>query len=151
MKNDKSITAFYIEVLMLTVGLILIVLVLTHIFALGRSQSAAAQEMTDAVCLAQNAAEAVAASSSPEELLEKLDEGGNCGFAEGTAVPTVRAVYDRQMRPDTEGELIVFVTWEQENAPEGELAYSKITVTNADGTRQIYSLRTAVFIKGAGT
>ena len=151
MKNDKSITAFYVEVLMLTVGLILMVLVLTHIFALGRSQSASAKELTDAVCLAQNAAEAVSASSSPEELLEKLDEGGNCAFTEGAAVPTIRAAYDRKMQPAAEGELIVFVTWEQENAAEGELAHSTITVTNADGTRQIYSLRTAVFIKEAPT
>ena len=56
MKKENHVTAFYIEVLLLTVGLIGIVLVLTQIFALGRHESAEARELTDAVCLAQNAA-----------------------------------------------------------------------------------------------
>ena len=149
MKTDRSVTAFYVEVLLLAVGLILIVLVLTQIFALGRSQSASAGELTDAVCLAQNAAEAVAASSSPEELLERLDEGGSAVLLDGTAVPTIRAAFDAQMRPDSEGRMIVLVTWEQESAVKGELAHSTITVCAREGMREIYSLRTAVFIKEA--
>jgi hypothetical protein len=131
------------------VGLILIVLVLTQIFALGRTQSAAAQELTDAVCLAQNAAEAVSASSSPEELREKLDENGNTGFVDGAAVPTLRAAYDAQLRPDAEGALHVLITWESEKTAQGELVHSTITVTDGAESREIYTLRTAVFIKEA--
>ena len=63
MRKASQVTAFYVEVLILTVGMILIVLVLTQVFALGRMQSASAEELTDAVCLAQNAAEAVAAAA----------------------------------------------------------------------------------------
>ena len=106
MKRENHVTAFYIEVLLLTVGLIGIVLVLTQIFALGRRESAEARELTDAVCLAQNAAEAFAASADPEELCELLDEAG-------------------------------------------VLVRSRITVTERDSAREIYSLETASFRKEA--
>lgn len=148
MKKASQVTAFYLEVLLLTVGLILIVLVLTQIFALGRLQSASAVELTDAVCLAQNAAEAVSSSRSPEELLRKLDEG-NAALDEGEPVPTIRAGYDSRLQPVSGGELLLCVTWEAEDAEKGELVHSTITVTDAAGEREIYTLRTAVFVKEA--
>jgi len=149
MKKGNHITAFYIEVLLLTVGLIGIVLVLTQIFALGRRASAEARELTDAVCLAQNAAEALSASSAPEELCALLDEGGNADLVEGTDGPAIRAGYDADLRPDRDGKLIVTVTWDEESAAAGRMVRSHITVTGKDGGREIYSLDTAVFIKEA--
>ena len=148
MKKAGSVTAFYLEVLLLTLGLILTVLVLTQVFALGRLQSASAAELTDAVCLAQNAAEAVSSSNSPEELLRKLDEG-NAAFVEGAAVPTVSAGYDSALQPVRGGALLLRVTWEPEAAEKGELVRSTITVTDGTGERKIYELRTAVFVKEA--
>lgn len=148
MKKAGHVTAFYLEVLLLTLGLILIVLVLTQVFALGRLQSASAAEMTDAVCLAQNAAEAVSSSRSPEELLRKLDEG-NAAFDDSGSVPAVTAGYDSKLRPVSGGALLLRVTWEAEAADKGELVRSTITVTDGTGEREIYTLRTAVFVKEA--
>lgn len=148
MKKAGQITAFYLEVLLLALGLILIVLVLTQVFALGRLQSASAVELTDAVCLAQNAAEAVSSSRSPEELLRKLDEG-NAAFAEEKAVPTICAGYDARLQPVSGGALLLHVTWESEDADKGELVHSTITVTDSTGEREIYTLQTAVFVKEA--
>ena len=149
MKKASQVTAFYVEVLLLTVGMILVVLVLTQVFALGRTQSASAGELTDAVCLAQNAAEAVAASRSPEELLRTLDEEGNSGFDESAALPTVWAAYDTHMHPDERGAILLRVTWEAAETEKGELVHSTITVTDRADEHTIYTLRTAVFIKEA--
>lgn len=149
MKKENHVTAFYIEVLLLTVGLIGIVLVLTQIFALGRRESAEARELTDAVCLAQNAAEAFAASSDPEELRAILDEGGSAELVEIGGSASVRASYDADLRADGNGVFLVTITWTEEGAEAGVLVRSRITVTERGGAREIYSLETASFRKEA--
>ena len=77
MKKQSHITGFYLETLMLIVVFVLIILVLTQVFGLAQMQSTRAKELNGAVILAQNAAEAVAASETPEELLKLLNENGN--------------------------------------------------------------------------
>ncbi len=149
MRRENHVTAFYIEVLLLTVGLIGIVLVLTQIFALGRHESAEARELTDAVCLAQNAAEAFAASADPEELCELLDEGGSAELVETDSAAAVRASYGADLRADRNGVLLVTVTWNEESTGAGVLVRSRITVTERDSAREIYSLETASFRKEA--
>ena len=46
--RKNHITAFYVETLLLILVFITIILVLTHVFGLGRAQSAAARELNDA-------------------------------------------------------------------------------------------------------
>lgn len=145
MKRDSHITAFYLEVLLLTVGLIGIVLVLTQIFALGRRESGAARELTDAVCLAQNAAEAVAASDSPETLRALLDEGNNARLENGV----VEAGYNADRSPNSTRAPVYLlrITWTEEG---NGLARCTITVQRPSAAeRTIYTLETAVFRKEA--
>lgn len=149
MKKDNHITAFYIEVLLLTLVLIGIVLVLTQIFALGRKESASARELTDAVCLAQNAAEAFSASDSGEELRARLDENGNTALVYGDNGPVVTAGYDAALQGDRDGRFRLTAAWEEESAEAGRLIRCTITVTSAADGREIYSLRTALFRKEA--
>ena len=77
MKRKQHITAFYLETLLMIVVFISIILVLTRVFGSARVQSVEAKQLTSAVTLAQNTAEAVSASRSPEELLQILNEDGN--------------------------------------------------------------------------
>lgn len=147
MKNSRHITAFYLEMLLLMLVVIGIVLVLTNVFALSRAESAEARSLTDAVCLAQNAAEAVSASKSPEELCALLDENGNVSLVEGADKPTVLALYDGDMRPDASGSVVVRIVWDESAAASGSLARCGVTVTDTESSREIYSLETAVFIK----
>ena len=147
MKKDSHVTAFYLEVLLLTVCLIGIVLVLTKVFALGRMESGSARELTDAVCLAQNAAEAFSASDSPEELCAFLDENGNAKLLEAANTPTVRAAYDAALQPNPVGALVLTVTWEEDTAEPGRLVHGTITVRAGENGRELYSLQTAVYLK----
>ena len=66
MKKNGPITAFYLETLLLIVVFIGIILVLTQVFGLSRTQSREARRLTDAVILAQNGAEAVLVSWDDE-------------------------------------------------------------------------------------
>ena len=150
MKKSGQLTAFYIEMLLMTVAVTVMVLLLTRFFALGRSESSQARDLTGAVSLAENAAEAFSASRSPEDLRAILDENGNALLVEGTALPTVRASYGSDRQADPNGPLVLLVTWEEEEAEEGRLATAVITVSGEGGAAELYSLRTAVYIKEAG-
>lgn len=145
MKKSEHVTAFYVEVLLLMLVVTLMVLVLTNVFALSRMESATARSLTNAVSLAENAAEAFSASSAPGQLLGLLDEGGNAGFVDNAAVTTLRAAYDADMRPDPDGGTVLLITWEPESAGAGELVRSTITVLGESGS-EIYTLRTAVWL-----
>ena len=141
MTKREHITGFYLETLLLIAVFIAIILVLTHIFGLSQAQSAEAKALTNAVCLAQNAAEAVSASSGPEELMALLDENGNVRPGEKQSV---LAAYDADMRPDAEGPLTVEVTWEPTERDE-RMVYSTVFVWNEGMAEPVYSLRTAAY------
>ena len=138
MKKQAQITAFYIEAVLLILAFIGVILVLTRAFALGKSQSYEAASLTDAVCLAENAAEAVAASRSPEELILLLDEGGNVSRPDNGALCV--AAYDEQLRPEAGGVYRVALSWKSE----GGLVRSHIRVEREG--RPVYELDTAVYV-----
>lgn len=127
----KHITAFYFETLLMILVFVAMILVLSGVFGGARARSAEARHLTKAVDIAGSAAEAVAASKSPEELERTLGALGETTREDGKL--TLR-----------EGEYLTEVTWE----PEGELAESVITVF-WDG-REVYSLATAVFTGEGG-
>lgn len=144
MKKSSHVTAFYIETLLLIVVFIGVILILTGIFGLGRAQGAAAKELNNAVCLAQNAAEAVSASKSAEELLSILNENSNASLMpDGTGVS---AFYGKNMEPDENGLYRVDVSWIDDGSG---LIRSVIEVRCGEEAETVYSLETAVFIKGA--
>lgn len=140
MKKHGSITGFYLETLLLIAVFIAIILVLTRVFGLGQAMSGEAKLVTNAVTLAQNAAEAVSASASPEDLAALLDENGNAS-ADGQGAVVAR--YDGDMTPDPAGEIAVEATWEP---AEDGLVQSVVTVTLDGRADPVYSLHTAVYL-----
>lgn len=142
-KERGHITAFYIETLFLTVIFVILILVLIQVFSLSVRMSDSAGELTSAVQLAENAAEAVAASHSPQELMGLLDENGNVQTGENGGI---YAAYGRDMKPDPEGDLKVEVTWE----PNGDgCINSVITVYRKGDEEPVYTLTTAVYAEEA--
>lgn len=156
-------TAFYMEALALVAVFTVVILVLTKVFALSGQMSARARLLTCAVHLAENAAEAVSASDSPQTLYELLDEGGNVRIYQGMTsrdasfqsidIPfsaeergMVCAWYDREMNPLQEGEFRVDISWLPDEADgSGGLVKSMIAVYWKDGTEPVYLLETAVY------
>ena len=141
-RQAHPVTGFYLETLLLIAVVVAVILVLTRVFGLARAQSAEAKMLTNAVCLAQNAAEAVSASDSPEALLSLLDENGNARPGEKSAV---LASYDADMVPDAAGCLTVEATWEPADRDDS-LIYSTVFVWYEGRTEPVYSLRTAVYL-----
>ena len=135
-----EITSFYIETLLLIGVFIAIILLIAQVFGFGRKQSTEAEMLTHAVTLAQNAAEAVASSRSPEDVLALLDVNGNARQEKNE----VNASYRKDMTPDAGGELLVSVSWEQSETP--DLVKSRITVFYEKSEQPVYMLETAVCI-----
>jgi len=147
MKRKEHITAFYLETLVLILVFIAIILVLTSIFGMAKARSGEAKLLTNAVTLAGNAAEAVSAAGSEEELLSLLDREGNAQKMPDTA--GVTAFYDTDMRPDPAGKLRLDVTWLPEEGEAGTLVRSAILVSYDGRTEPVYRLDTAVLLKEA--
>ena len=143
MKKQQHITAFYLETLLLIVVFISIILVLTQIFGMGKLQSGEAKRLTNAVCLAENAAEAFAAATTPEEAAALLNENDNAALTTDTAGVTAR--YDTDMKPDAAGPFRVELLWQAD----GELIHAVIQVFYGGDGDPVYTLRTAHFAKGA--
>ena len=146
MKRNGQITAFYFETLQLIVVFLAIILVLTQVFGLARQQTAAARQLTDAVTLAGNAAEAVSASADPAELLNLLNENGNA--EELPDASGVKAFYDNEKNPDPQGAYRVEVSWQPEKTAGGTMISSVISVCHGSSEEPIYSLETASFREG---
>lgn len=153
MKRNHSITAFYFETLLLIVVFLAIILVLTQIFGLARMQSASARQLTDAVTLAGNAAEAFSYSDSVDGLLQLMNEQENAGLLTGES--GVFACYDASMQPDAGGAFRVEVTWETDpaeaeaGAAAGSLVHSVVRVLYGGDLREVYRLETASYKEAA--
>ncbi len=142
MKRQTHITGFYLETLLLIAVFVAIILVLTQVFGLSRAQSGQAKLLTNAVTLAQNTAEAISASDSPEALLVLLDENGSARQGEKGQI---LASYDADMTPAPGGSLTVEATWEPSD-PDDSLVYSTVSVWYEGKAEPVYTLRTAVYL-----
>lgn len=138
-------TAFYLETLILIAVFIVIILVLTNVFGLSKAKSLDARLLTSAVSLSENAAEAISASGNLEEAALLLDENGNVSLGEDL----LAAYYTINMEPDPEGALCLQASWEPQVTETGSLVVSHISVTYEAQEDPLYSLETAVFLKGA--
>ena len=154
-------TAFYIEALLLAAVFTVVILTLTRVFAWSGQRGRDAALLTGAVHLAENGAEAVAASRSLEEVRELLEEDGNgqmLAQADGQGAadagfPTLRMHYDDDLNPVPDGTIWMEVRWmpewsgeESDGVPEGAgLVKSLITVNRAGEREPIYTLETEVF------
>ena len=147
MNKRHPITAFYVEALIMILVFVGIILVLTQVFGAGQALSSDADQLTKAVGMARNAAEAVAASEDPEELAKTLDEG-NIGT--GAAPTAVQAYYDKDGNPAKDGIYRVEATWEPEPAGSGEMVKSHIPAYYDDNDEPVYTLDTASY-RGEGS
>ena len=143
MKRQGHITGFYLETLMLIVVFLSIILVLTQVFGLAQQQSAKAKQLTGAVVLAGNAAEAVSASGTAEELLTLLNENGNAAMMQDTA--GVTALYGEDLAPEAAGSYRVDVTWLPEATETGTMIRSVVEVRRGAAEGPVYRLETASF------
>lgn len=121
---NKQTSAFYLEALLLTAVLAGVILAVTGVFGAARTRSAQAARLTAAVNLAENAAEAVASSSSLTDVQALLG-----GSVEGDTLTLAQ------------GELTVTLTWQ----PQDKLVYSEINVWY--DTQRVYTLNTAVAVQ----
>ncbi len=121
----KQITAFYVETLILAAAFVAVLLALSQVFGLAHSESERAGRLTEAVQLAERAAEAVAASDSLEDVQALLAPDGEAVLKDGA------------LELDS-GALCLSVSWE----PDGpRLVRSRIAV-DWNGA-EIYALETA--------
>lgn len=152
MSKDKGkrrhVTGFYLETLVLAVVLIAVILVLTRVFAFSAELSNQAGRLTRAVHLAENAAEAVAASDGMDTLRMLLEEDGNAQVSQDGTAGLLQVWYDEEMRPVLGGRFRVEVSWKPESAAAGSFVGSTVSVYWMEEAEPLYVLDTAVYTRG---
>ena len=141
----RHVANFYMETLILVVVLVAVILVLTRVFAFSADLSSRAGRLTRAVHLAENAAEAVAASDGIDTLRMLLEENGNVQVRQEGADSILSAWYDEDMQPVSDGKFRVEVSWGSEDAA-GDFAESTVSVYWMEETEPLYVLETAVYL-----
>ncbi|MBQ9157236.1 MAG: hypothetical protein IJ137_10705 [Eubacterium sp.] len=152
MKKNQHITAFYLETILLIVVFMAIIMVLTNVFGAGRRQTVRARRLNNAVCLAENAAEAVSASDSLDKLETLLNQADNARRLEEGMSPGLVARYDENMSPDPEGHYMVLVSWTTAGSSvrAGDYVESTIKVIYEGLDEPLYVLDTGVYVKEVG-
>ena len=146
MKQKSHLTSFYVETLLMVLIFTGMIVILSSVFSLARVQSVRSGRLTNAVCLAQNAAEAVAASTSAQDVLDILEEEDNGELTEENGRTAVVLLYDDDMHADRRGVCSVTVTWEKTDRD--DFVRSNITVSRQGEQDPVYELQTGVWIPG---
>lgn len=150
-KRQQHITAFYMEMLVLIAVFMVVILVLTQVFALSRRQSTQARVLTNAVCLAENTAQLVAASDSWETFVALLGEGWRIP-TRNDADRMIRCAYydDVGEKPlqESTGNYYVEVEWIPAGEDAAGLMEGCIAVYWRGGAEPVYTLETAVCLGG---
>lgn len=123
MKKGRPITAFYVECLLLIVVFIGILLALTQVFGLARNESVQAKLLTNAVTLAQEAADSfvMAGDSRQGEFVNS---------------------FSADMTLDPNGPLTVYVVWTRE----GDMMQGTVSVFDVRQKDPIYTLPIARYV-----
>ena len=140
--KKQQLSSFYLEALILVVTFVAMILVLTGVFGTSRAQSVKAKQLSQAVTLAANAAEALSDADGLDRAAAILDEGGNVHVERGQ----LEAAYLADGSPCGEGRSALRLTadWtpSEENA---SLITSRICVYAAEEDRPVYTLETAKY------
>ena len=103
MSERKISRLYYLETFLLLGFFIAVTMILTRSFVFSREISMKATKLTDAVILAENAAEAFKGSKDPQEMAEHLNEKDNVILKENGNSYLLTAGYDAERNPDGGG------------------------------------------------
>lgn len=134
MKGNQHATALYMEMLSLTAVFVMVILLITQVFALAKEKSSEAKALSDAVCLAENTAELVACADSPDELLSLMGGEEKAQWVDSAFPHTLRAECGGEPFSAKSEDFFVEVTWEEQ---------SEIRVYWKDEKSPVYTLKTA--------
>lgn len=155
MRRERTMTAFYLETVLMAIIFVLVIVILSQVLGISKMQSRQASQLTNAVCLAQNAAEAVAASDSEQALLSLLSEEGAASLDQGKDGAVLTAYYDSKMQPlqeaeaaADEGSLRLEATWVPETSGQGTFVTSDISIYAGSGSNPVYTLNTGKYLNG---
>lgn len=163
-ERHEHITAFYMETILLIVSFVVVILVLTHVFGLGKLETSKARDLTSAVRIAENAAEAFAAAEGPAELADLLGGEPLVTLASASSqypVPKrdrlpagIFSAYDADLNQVPEESCAYWLTiwWEPVNGTvhNGDAVLAKATIkvykTADPDSDPIYTLETKTYI-----
>lgn len=142
--RKQTRTAFYVETLLLIGALVAVVLILAQCFSVAEQTRLQAEELTNAVHLARNAAEAAAGAETHEELAHFLSQDAMVNPEESG----FRICYDKAFQGELSDPLVLTISWDRKPQPGCGLVNYTIIVESTVWNREIYRLETAIYLGG---
>lgn len=135
--NSNARRGFMAELSVMLVAFIMVIVIITSVFARAKAMSDEAKHLSDATILASNTAEVFLTCDDEEEIYQILNENGNTVKGE-----KIISSYNEMLKADKSGKMKV------EIAPEksGNFIKARITVYYLD--QMIYELDTGHMIGG---
>lgn len=139
--KKQTRAAFYVETLLLISALVAVAMVLVRCFYVAERTRVQARELTSAVQLVRNAAEAAAGAEDPEALAQRLTEKAVAPGETGLFL-----IYNAELVPDPSGSFLLEIIWDKTPSPGSGLVNYTIAVEHIQKGYEIYRLETAVYL-----
>jgi len=120
-----------IEIMGMLIFFIVLIQILTGVFARSEAESIKAKRLSKAVILASNSAEVFMSSDSLEQMFEILNQSDNARLNEKLEI-----TYDEQLKPDADGKMLV------EIIPQEEEDFIHVQISILYDGELIYELQT---------
>ena len=144
MREKNYSRIFYVETFILLFFFLAVIVIISRVLVGARAESIHARDLTNAVILAEDAAEIAGASSDPEEICALF---GTSGSGDSEAEATLPMSLELRCGEDlvyaVDGRYLVAVTWDREAHAAGDLVTAQIRVSLFESGEELYTLDTA--------
>ena len=152
MREKNYSRIFYVETFILLFFFLAVIVIISRVLVGARAESIHARDLTNAVILAEDAAEIARASSDPEEICALF---GTSGSGDSEAEATLPMSLELRCGEDlvyaVDGRYLVAVTWDREAHAAGDLVTAQIRVSLFESGEELYTLDTASWLDRSGT
>ena len=147
MKHKGYSRIFYVEAFILLFFFLAVIVIVSRVLVTAKAESIRARDLTDAVILAENAAEISGSTADPEEIyalfgIERWANGG----AEAVLPLTVELRCGREPVYAEDGRYLLTVVWNREEHAAGDLVSAFVRVALYETGEELYTLDTGAWI-----
>ena len=152
MREKNYSRIFYVETFILLFFFLAVIVIISRVLVGARAESIHARDLTNAVILAEDAAEISGASADPEEIRALLGASGGGSEEADAALPmSMELRCGEDLAYAADGRYLVTVSWDRETRAAGELVTAQIRVSLFESGEELYTLDTASWLDHSGS
>ena len=138
--DQKINRIYYLETFLLLGFFIALTLILSNSFVYSRQLSNEAEDLSNAVCIAENMAEMFKGAKDEKELLSLLQTESALSVVKEGGKEIITVYYNKDREPDILGSYRITLSYESEKSSQSGIREADITVYNVNTKMELYAL-----------